>query len=166
MQAVASKLDRPRVGMVTQEADRLSAPFSVPPIPVIDIAENSGVDVVFADFGNAGGQVAGFCDFKSAKLYVNANDATNRQTFTIAHELGHWILHRDYFERHPDDYSILPRLQSVLRSDPFEQEANDFAAKLLVPRRLILPVKDAPVAELARIFAVSRMMMEIRLKNV
>jgi Zn-dependent peptidase ImmA (M78 family) len=166
MQDVATKLERPRLGVVTQEADRLSAPFSVPPIPVIDIAEANGVDVVFADFGNAGERVAGFCDFKSAKLYVNAKDAVNRQTFTIAHELGHWILHRDYFERNPNDYSILPRFQSVARSDPFEQEANDFAAKILVPKRLIQPVKDAPVAELARIFAVSRMMMEIRLKNV
>jgi Zn-dependent peptidase ImmA (M78 family) len=165
MQALASKLERPRYKKVTEVADSLSKPFSVPPIPVIDIAESNGVDVVFADFGDAGDRVAGFCDFAAARLYVNANDAVNRQTFTIAHELGHWMLHRDYFESNPDDYSILPRFQSVGRSDPFEQEANDFAAKLLVPSRLLLPVKDAPVSELARIFAVSRMMMEIRLKN-
>ena len=138
----------------------------MPPIPVIDIAENNGVDVIFSNFGDAGDRVAGFCDFANARLYVNAKDAVNRQTFTIAHELGHWMLHREYFEENPEAYSILPRFQNVGRSNAFEQEANDFAAKLLVPSRLLIPVKDAPVSELARIFAVSRMMMEIRLKHV
>ncbi|WP_160299164.1 ImmA/IrrE family metallo-endopeptidase [Sphingomonas sp. SRS2] len=132
----------------------------------MEIAETQGVDVVFADFGEAGERVAGFCDFESGKLYVNANDPVARQTFTIAHELGHWVLHRRFFEENPDEYSILPRFQKPSAKNPFEQEANHFAANLLVPKRLLAPVKDAGATVLAKVFGVSREMMENRLKNV
>ena len=66
----------------------------------------------------------------------------------------------------PERYSVLPRFQRPDKSDPFEQEANCFAANLLVPKRLLAPVKHASPAQLASIFAVSREMMENRLKNV
>lgn len=166
MSVVLENLDRPRWSAVQKKADGLTEGYTSPPIPVLDIAESCGVDVVFADFGENGDRVAGFCDFAGARLFVNANDPVNRQTFTIAHELGHWVLHRDYFKQHPDKYSILPRFQSTWENDAFEKEANSFAANLLVPKRLLLPVKDASVLRLADIFAVSRAMMENRLKNV
>lgn len=149
-----------------KKADALSEPYSVPPIPVLEIAEQQGVDVIFADFNDAGSRVAGFCDFEEARLYVNASDSLARQTFTIAHELGHWVLHKDFFDRTPNAYRILPRFQRTEPGNPYEQEANCFAANLLVPKRLLLPVKSAPVARLAGIFSVSREMMEHRLKNV
>jgi Zn-dependent peptidase ImmA (M78 family) len=157
---------RPRWDMAEQEANRLSAPFSAPPIPVHEIAELSGVNVVFADFGKHAEAVAGFCDFKARRLYVNAKDALVRQSFTIAHELGHWVLHRDVFLRDPSRYPVLPRFAEPDQNDPLEKEANKFAACLLVPSRLLSPVKGAPVAKLAEVFGVSRTMMEFRVKNV
>lgn len=163
---VPSRLDRPRWDLCRRRADELTAAFSVPPIPVLEIAERSGVDVIFDPFDKYADTVAGFCDFANRRLYVNSADPLNRQTFTIAHELGHWILHRDYFLAHPDRYPVLARFQRVDRSNPFEQEANKFAANLLVPRRLLAPVKNAPITALASIFAVSREMMEIRLQDV
>lgn len=152
-------------GLARSKAEELAKDYTSPPIPALEIAERNGVDVVFAKFGEASDTVAGFCDFRNAKLYVNAADVVERQTFTIAHELGHWILHRKFFEAHPDEYEILPRFQQVDHSDPFEKEANAFAAALLVPKRLLNPVKDAPVSSLASAFGVSRTMMEFRLKN-
>lgn len=151
---------RPRWGLAEQEASRLSAPFSAPPIPVHEIAEQSGVNVVFADFGKHSETVAGFCDFKARRLYVNSKDPSVRQSFTIAHELGHWVLHRDEFLRDPSKYPVLPRFAEPNQDDPFEKEANKFAACLLVPSRLLAPVKGAPVAKLAEMFGVSRTMME------
>lgn len=159
-------LSEPRWKHVIARAEELAKVYSVPPIPVLEIAESHGVDVVFASFGLEGERVAGFCDFAESKLYVNADDKKERQTFTIAHELGHWILHKEFFDKNPDRYNILPRFQSVAVSDAFEKEANCFAANLLVPMNLIQPVKNAPVEILADIFAVSRTMMEYRLKNV
>lgn len=146
-------------------ADKLTQNYSAPIIPVLEIAESNGVDVIFTDFGDHSQTVAGFCDFASAKLYVNVEDRSTRQSFTIAHELGHWLMHKSIFENDPDKYPVLPRFQSVDKSDTLEQEANAFAANLLVPSRLLSPVKHVPVAKLAEVFGVSRMMMEIRIKN-
>lgn len=154
----------PRYDAVAARANELTRPYSTPPIPVLEIAEKTGVDVVFADMGQHRDKVAGFCDFRAAKLYVNVDDPTNRQTFTIAHELGHWVLHRDVFINDPDRYPVLPRFQSVDTSDIYEREANSFAGHLLVPGRLLKPISDHSVAVLARIFAVSASMMENRLK--
>lgn len=160
------RLDSPRWGYVKSIVNQLTDRYSVPPIPALEIAEGSGVDVVFANFGSASESVAGFCDFPTHTLYVNADDITERQTFTIAHELGHWLLHRKYYDAHPDDYNSFPRMQFVEQNNAFEKEANFFAANLLVPLRLLKPVRHSSVTDLARAFGVSRTMMEFRLKNV
>ena len=150
----------------SREAASRTKDFSTPPIPVLDIAETSGVDVVFDPFSQYSGRVSGFCDFAERRIYVNDDDSFERQRFTIAHELGHWVLHRELFESEPQRYAVLPRFSSPDFSDPIEQEANRFAADLLVPSHLLRPVKDVPPARLASIFEVSRQMMEIRLKRV
>ena len=157
---------RPRWKLAEQRADDLSAPYSSPPIPALEIAENNGVNVVFIVFGPNAEAVSGLCDFEKARIYVNRDDNPGRQTFTIAHELGHWLLHRDIFLEEPDRYPVLPRFSQPDRDDPLEKEANKFAAALLVPERLLRPVKNAPVTILADVFGVSRTMMEHRLKNV
>lgn len=154
-----------RWDLARKTADNLAADYSSPPIPVVEIAEQNGVDVVFAEFGAHSDAVAGFCDFEDKQIVVNDADSFGRKMFTIAHELGHWVLHRGFFEREPGKYAVLPRFQKP-EKNPFEQEANCFAAELLVPRHLLLPVKHAGVATLAEIFGVSREMMEFRLKNV
>lgn len=157
---------KPRWKHVEEVANRLTEIYSMPPIPVREIAEENGVNVVFADFGKSADKVAGLCDFANSKLYANAEDILTRQIFTIAHELGHWLLHKEIFEKKPDLYPVLPRYQLPDQKNILEKEANHFAACLLVPRRLLLPVKEVPPATLAHIFAVSRTMMEHRLKNV
>lgn len=160
------EITSPRWSRVKASANNLTADFSAPPIPVLEIAESNGVDVVFAGFGELTDKVSGFCDFKAAKLFVNEADQLNRQLFTIAHEFGHWMLHRPIFEADPDRYPVLPRFSDPNRDDVLEKEANCFAANLLVPEKLLKPIKNAPVAALASAFGVSVTMMEFRLKNV
>jgi len=154
-----------RWALAERTANDLSAKFSKPPIPVHEIAENNGVNVVIVDFGKHAESVSGFCDFQNMRLYVNAADSTERKTFTIAHELGHWLMHRDLFLASPELYPVLPRFSDPNKGDPLEKEANKFAACLLVPQRLLAPVRDAPVSILAQIFGVSRTMMEFRIQN-
>jgi IrrE N-terminal-like domain len=120
-------------GQAERLANRLSEPYSVPPIPVLEIAENNGVNVIFHEFNKHKELIAGFCDFSTRRLYVNADDPLTRQAFTMAHELGHWMMHREYFVENPSEYPVLPRFQSPDRNNPYEQEANCFAANLLVP---------------------------------
>ena len=162
---MSTKTLAPRWSKVRRKADELTKPYSAPPIPVLEIAEQKGVHVIFADFGEHSSTVAGFCDFEESVLFVNSKDIVPRQNFTMAHELGHWILHRDIYLEEPDTYPFLPRFQSVEDPDPLEKEANYFAANLLVPERLLRPVLRSSSSALANAFAVSRTMMEYRLKN-
>ena len=155
-----------RWGKAKQSADRLTKDYRTPPIPALEIAERRGVNVVFAEFNEFRDDVSGYCDFVNKRLYVNAEDRIQRQNFTIAHELGHWILHREDFERDPGRYQFLPRFTEPDQSDAFEKEANQFAANLLVPEKLLRPVIRLPPSRLADMFQVSKLMMEWRVKNV
>ncbi|MFQ3243738.1 MAG: Zn-dependent peptidase ImmA (M78 family) [Arenicella sp.] len=157
---------KPRYDVSTRLANGLTDIFTSPPIPVLEIAESNGVDVIFSDFGEHKDSVSGFCDFKNARLFVNKDESINRQTFTMAHELGHWLMHKELFIADPERYPVLLRSQSGDKNDPLEVEANNFAANLLVPSSLLISVKDFGSAKLASIFGVSLQMMEIRLKNV
>lgn len=157
---------RPKLADAENAAIELTAIYSSPPIPCLDIAEENGVVVHFTEFGKFAETVSGLLDFSKSRLYVNGNDIFERQRFTIAHELGHWLLHKSFYETDPERYKLLPRFSSPDREDPLEQEANRFAACLLVPQRLLLPVKHAPAFTLSRIFGVSRAMMERRIKDM
>ncbi|MCY4674241.1 MAG: ImmA/IrrE family metallo-endopeptidase [Bacteroidetes bacterium] len=151
----------------TAKANSLTEIYSSPPIPVLEIAENNGVNVVFAGFGEYTETLAGYCDFRESRLYVNAHDLHQRQSFTIAHELGHWLLHRDTLSDNPDKYPVLLRFSRPNGDNKLEMEANRFAAHLLVPDHLLKPIRRNVdnVAFLASLFQVSRTMMEIRLKG-
>ena len=77
------------------------------------------------------------------EIWVNAEEARQwpaRRRFTIAHELGHWRLHRGVEERavfcrsgsiEPDPSKAREPLP------PAEDEANGFAAAVLMPARLV-----------------------------
>ena len=157
----------PRWGLAIREANTRSEVYGAAPVPVREIAERNGVEVVLGDFGQNRDRVSGLCDFQNRKILVNMADIFVRRRFTIAHELGHWILHRRLYEENPEEYRFLPRFRHTDDQGPLEREANCFAAHLLVPDRLLIPVVGAATAsELADIFHVSRTMMEYRIRDV
>lgn len=101
---------------------------------------------------------------------INRHDPPRRQRFTAAHELAHYLLHRDQIGSGIED-DVLYR--SAL-SDRREAEANRLAAEILMPQSLVqewletakaLKVDD-PVAYLADRFDVSEAAMKIRLGMV
>lgn len=157
--------DLPDTKGARKEARKLVTIFSTPSVPVLEVAEQNGVNVVFSDLGKFSEKVSGLLDFNARRIYVNMADPSYRQRFTIAHELGHWMLHRPAFEANPDAYPVLPRFEKVEESNAFEQEANAFASELLVPQHLFTAVRGAPVSVLAKVFDVSRTMMEYRLAH-
>ncbi|HLH64338.1 MAG TPA: ImmA/IrrE family metallo-endopeptidase [Solirubrobacteraceae bacterium] len=74
------------------------------------------------------------------EIWVNADEARRwppRWRFTIAHELGHWSLHRDA------EQPVYCRSTSVDRDEArppiphHEDQANVFAAAVLMPARLV-----------------------------
>lgn len=67
-----------------------------------------------------------------------------RYRFTLAHETGHWRLHRKLFQRKANQHSLLPdnadRPEYICRSSdtsPIEYQANRFASCLLMPREML-----------------------------
>jgi len=76
------------------------------------------------------------------EIWVNAEEARQwppRRRFTIAHELGHWCLHRDAESNMFCRSSAVEAAPSENRPPlPLEEEqANAFAAALLMPARLV-----------------------------
>lgn len=62
-------------------------------------------------------------------IFTNSSIRLSRETFTLAHEIGHIVLHFEKYSSFIDDNRTL----YVLCSDEKEQEANYFAACLLMP---------------------------------
>ncbi len=148
---------------VTRKAEELLA--SVPgwiwdgeslPVPVEDIADSHfglyvrDVDDMAEAPGCpevAGDQtISGLLLPSRGEIWVNADEARQwppRRRFTIGHELGHWVLHQDrqtsLFCRHgtidPSEGEQAAPERPPL--DPIEQEANWFAASLLMPASLV-----------------------------
>src|SRR5207244_4499292 len=76
------------------------------------------------------------------EIWVNADEARQwppRRRFTIAHELGHWSLHRDAEQAvYCRSTSIDPTYADARPLLPLaEEQANAFAAALLMPARLL-----------------------------
>lgn len=110
---------------------------------------------------------------------VNAGDPLNRQRFTIAHEIGHIVLHAAQIGRdvHVDrGFTVLRRdTKSAQGTDALEIQANRFAAALLMPRAFLersiaedgIEIDDEKaVPSLARTYRVSEAAMQIRLASL
>jgi len=105
------------------------------------------------------------------RITVNINDSRLRKRFTAAHELGHYLFHRDLFHKqHIDENVYNPALR---RDDNYrvngirpkhEVQANQFAANLLMPPKVVNKLKFSKTdEELASIFGVSLPAMQVRL---
>lgn len=132
-----------------------------PPVDPVVIARNEGVRVKFVLFSGASEGVSGLFDFASNEILVNNSEAGVRQTFTIAHELGHKVLHAEWAES--GLYQVLWRDPSKQNKDRREQEANAFAADLLMPKTLLDDYRQLTTSQLARLFAVSEIAMSHRI---
>ncbi len=142
-----------------QESKNILATFGVdaPPVPLADIVTSQGLNIIYADFSDIakGNEIAGFIDFDNKRIVVNKDDSPNRQRFTIAHELGHYLLHKEYVQD-VKKYKVL--LRRPLKNGSYaleEKEANCFAAYLLVPSNLLKKYEKLPNSINASLFAVS-----------
>jgi Zn-dependent peptidase ImmA (M78 family) len=110
--------------------------FRSAPVDVEKIANALGVEVQKSP---AEDDLSGFLyrdrKRKSAIIGVNSSHTANRQNFTAAHELGHFLLH-DFDEVHVDRVWLRDGASSQ-GTDNAEKEANLFAAELLMPARYI-----------------------------
>ena len=132
------------------------------PVSVTRIAKEFGIHV----FKSSGwpDKLSGLIRKNQEKyeIFVNGQHPLVRRRFTIAHELAHFILHRDEIGNGITD-DVLYR--SGL-SNKMEKEANQLAADILMPWKLLDPILDSgesDICKLANMFEVSPSTMSIRL---
>jgi hypothetical protein len=106
------------------------------------------------------------------EIWVNAaegRDWPTRRRFTIGHELGHWVLHRDHgrplFCR---STIVQPDEETDEDAPDIEEEASAFAAALLMPAELLRReyARDRDFDHLCELFNASGAAMGRRLHAV
>lgn len=145
------------------------------PVNPVEVAQALHFDVKHAVFRD--NALSGLCARRSGKttILVRQGDHPIRKRFTVAHEIGHALLHLDadtpeIADRDDDFFRTTEPADSVWSERrQHEFEANAFAAGLLMPAELvrhafkIIPARDRTVAVMADTFQVSEQAMGIRL---
>jgi len=108
-----------------------------PPVPVEEIARGEGAQIARHRFE---GWESGFIlrDGRQTIIGVNTRTSRRRQRFTIAHEIGHLLLHEGTLIV---DHAVRVNWRdqvSGMATGTEEIQANTFAAELLMPRDLII----------------------------
>lgn len=112
-------------------------------------------------------------------IVVNEKHPPTRRRFTLAHEIGHLYLQHHFKTEdgvHVDrgNFISFRNERTKLGTDALEVEANQFAAALLMPTKMIQReaakfgdlMMDTHVDDLARTFGVSQQAMTIRLSTL
>lgn len=138
------------------------------PVDVEGLTKALGLNLRYAYLdSNIAGMIEKSDD--SYTITVNASDAETRQRFTIAHELGHYVHHRDRIGDGIEDnrmYRNTGAFHNTKIGALQETQANQFAANLLMPSELIHKLRNSGVTnerEMARRLGVSLHAMCIRL---
>lgn len=148
------------------EKVKLFTGLSYPENTLEEIAEALGVEVFISDFEEP--NINGVIKYENdngkeePKIFVNKKYSPEKRTFTLAHELGHFMLHKgekyriDRFDYSQDSEASLQ-----------ETEANYFAASLLVPTNKLLDILKLTgggnLASIAEYFGVSIPVIENRI---
>ena len=150
------------------------------PIPIKKIVKQLNIKL---NSFNLGDEISGALVIENgnARIGYNPFESEVRQRFTIAHELGHYILHKGVKKDglFVDNVKVMFRRQnSTVRELKQEKEANAFAASILMPRALVekeseklyrngkFLTDDEIVKSLASTFKVSTIAMTYRLINL
>jgi len=134
------------------------------PINLSKVVDYLGLQaLVFAADGEK--DISGALDRGNNTIYINGDERYERQSFTLAHEIGHYLLHQD------KSYDLLHRsdLQTPYENkEEEESEADAFAASLIMPRSLMRQQwKINPeISYIANMFGTSHTAAEYRLKNL
>lgn len=150
------------------------------PIPIEQIAEKRGLQIQPHDLGQ---NVSGVLFLRNGLGVIgyNINEPSyKRRRFTIAHELGHYELHRSQGELFVDKTNQAKQVymrneDSATGEIKQEREANAFAAAILMPEDMVYTElrkhqfdlnDEEALQKLADLFKVSLPAMTYRLSNL
>lgn len=147
------------------------------PVKIEDIAKQRGLRVMPYAFDE---DISGVLVIEDnvGTIGYNQSESRVRRRFTIAHELAHYELHRDKAKLFMDKgfKAIFRSKNSGLTEEAqiMEQEANAFAASILMPDHLLIKElekiefdlsSEDDIKNLAKIFDVSSTAMYYRIRN-
>ena len=145
------------------------------PIDIEHIVESRGIRLLPFDFKE---DISGVLVFENGEATIGYNNKEHRvrNRFTIAHELGHYVLHKEDKDLFVDkEFMALYRLNNGETGTKHEREANEFAACILMPENLmrreiektgIEYTDENLIKSLAKKFDVSTVSMSIRMSKL
>lgn len=108
------------------------------PTDVDSLAKNLDIDVMYEQLEDDVSGMMVTREDGSVAIIVNQGHSKTRQRFSIAHELGHYHLHRDVSPVFVDSNKVFYRNGVAANGTNIQEiEANAFAAELLMPESKI-----------------------------
>lgn len=121
-----------------------------------EIAQELGIIVLFEELGDINGYYN--TAFRQKLIHININLSEYKQQFTIAHELGHALLH-------PKANTPFLREKTLFSINKLEIEANKFAVDLLITDEAIAEVKHLTLDQMANYFGINKNLIKLRLNT-
>lgn len=154
----------PREIEALADAFRKRHPVQCPPLEVETLAGIAGiVDITVSDrISGSALLVGGLAG--TYGIVLNRNEGRVRHRFSIAHEIGHRVIHPDR-----SAHKFLETIAARTRSrNQVETACNYFAGCLLMPREWVnrRAATAESAGELARVFDVSVPAMRVRLREI
>jgi Zn-dependent peptidase ImmA (M78 family) len=154
------------------------ASIATPPVDIELIARMLDINLFKKPYDEKKGKLSGVLirDINTNTIGVNSNDHEHRQRFTIAHEIGHFLLHEGVPVFVDKEYKVNFRKNSTQQgTDIVEIDANNFAGMLLIPEKFLLMdlsrnnvdiLSAEDMEKLAEKYNVSPQAMALRLGNL
>lgn len=133
------------------------------PVDIYSVAEFLGLEVREEAMDN---ELSGYIEPRRSGWVVGVNSYhhPNRQRFTVAHEIGHFLLHKPS-EKHVD----VTFARRSGKRNTMEHEADSFAASILMPEeemRALIARGETSLAQIAEHFGVSAMAAKYRAQSL
>ena len=120
-----------------------------------EIAQELGIIILFEPLGEINGYYN--TAFRQKFIHINNTLVESKQKFTIAHELGHALLH-------PKANTPFLRDNTLFSINKLEIEANKFAVDSLITDEAIDEVKHLTLDQMANYFGINKNLIKLRLK--
>lgn len=120
-----------------------------------ELADYLGVQVLIGDLGSRSGCYMFLKNHKC--IFLNENLSESEKQIVMAHELGHAILHRKencYFIRN----------KTFLLTSKNENEANTFAAELLISDEVLRKNSSYTIEQIARLTGISKHLIKLKME--
>ncbi len=143
-------------------------------IDIIEMANSLGIKVFTSSQMKVPSFIAYDKDKKRYEIYVNAREKVERQRFSIAHEIAHFIEHKEKIT----ELGIVGRQNTYSLTAKEELQADNLAAEILMPKNCIeeflkqnnvskeTKIDEKTVRKLASEFGVSVLSAIIRLRSL